>query len=432
MAPRQKVSFRATTHDDETRQWSSHAVFWSDSQGEIDLAAHEPICGSYRGVSPMGLFWSMRLANGSNAGPAATASFIKKHPLPHWVMLEAELENSAIVSGSIQRKFCLSGTTVRDVVINNSNALETWTETRAGNPTGNVARLFLPPVADGPSRSRLPAVIVVSGSGGGFDVDKAAVLSRHGFATMALAYFGVLPLPNWLHRVPLEYIESALAWLAAQPEVDPERIAILGVSRGAELALLAATRYSRIRAVVAYVPSSVAWDSGGRDKATRRAIPAWTWRGEPIASAPLPLRRFMWRSAFPVVAMKRPVMFRNLFRAGLRNARAVERAAIPVEQISGPILLVSGGDDHVWPAEEMAEAIMGRLGARGFAHRIEHLHYPAAGHLLRYPHLPTTARRSQHEHLRGANFSFGGTPQADAEAQADSWRRAIAFLRRHL
>lgn len=125
-------------------------------------------------------------------------------------------------------------------------------------------------------------------------------------------------------------------------------------------------------------------------------------------------------------------MFRKLFRAGLRNTKAVEQAAIPVERISGPMLMVSGGDDHVWPAEAMAEAIIGRLKARGFAHCVEHLHYPAAGHLLRYPHLPTTARSSGHEHLRGARYSFGGTPQADAEAQAESWRGAIAFLHKHL
>jgi len=125
-------------------------------------------------------------------------------------------------------------------------------------------------------------------------------------------------------------------------------------------------------------------------------------------------------------------MFRNLFVAGLRNSNALAQAAIPVEQIKGPMLLISGGDDHVWPAHEMAEAIAARLKKHSFAHAVERLHYPSAGHLLRYPHLPTTARSSGHEHLRGAKLSFGGGAQADAEAQADSWRRSIAFLKKHL
>jgi fermentation-respiration switch protein FrsA (DUF1100 family) len=140
----------------------------------------------------------------------------------------------------------------------------------------------------------------------------------------------------------------------------------------------------------------------------------------------------MWRSAFPVVAMKRPVLFRNLFRAGLRNRRAIDQAAIPVENMRGPLLLVYGGDDHLWPAAEMSEAILARLKRKNFAHLAEHLYYPDAGHMLRYPFLPTTPRSSSNKHLRGAKFSFGGTPEADAAAQEDAWRHAIAFLQKHL
>ena len=278
--------------------------------------------------------------------------------------------------------------------------------------------ISIPPARNGANPP--PVVIVLSGSGGGLDLDKAAVLSRHGFATLALAYFGVPPLPEWLHRIPLDYFEAALAWLAAQPGIDMQRIGILGVSRGAELALLLASRLPQIRAVVAYAPSSVAWSSGGRDNSTGEIIPCWTWRGEPITFAPLPLRNFMLRSAIPVVALRRPVMFRTLFRAGLRNKVAVASAAIPVEQIAGPILLVSSGDDHVWPAAEMSEQIVTRLKHHGFRHQVDHLHYPRAGHMLRYPFLPTTSRQSRNPHLHNARFSFGGTAEADAEAQQDA------------
>jgi dienelactone hydrolase len=364
-------------------------------------------------------------------GAGARATFAKKDSMPHAVTLEAEPGRLAVVSGRVERLFHAPGTMVRDAALSGEKQLETAPDAKRGPVGGRVGRLFLPPSAN-QSRCRLPAVIVLSGSGGGFDLDKAAVLSRHGFATLALAYFGIRPLPTWLHRVPLEYVESALGWLAEQPEIDPQRIAMLGVSRGSELALIAAARFAAIRAVVAYAPSSVAWDSGGREKSAGKSIPAWLWHGQPIASAPLPLRGFVWRSAFPVLAMRRPVMFRNLFLAGLRNSEAVAQGAIPVEQVKGPMLLISGGDDHVWPAEQMAEAIVARLKKHSFGHAVEHLHYPSAGHLLRYPHLPTTARGSGHEHLRGARLSFGGSAQADAEAQADSWQRSIAFLKEHL
>ncbi|MGH7838798.1 MAG: acyl-CoA thioester hydrolase/BAAT C-terminal domain-containing protein, partial [Candidatus Binataceae bacterium] len=277
--------------------------------------------------------------------------------------------------------------------------------------------------------SRPPVVIVLSGSGGGFDLDKAAVLSRHGFATLALAYFGIPPLPAWLHRIPFEYFEAAFAWLAAQPEIDCRRMGVLGVSRGAELALLLGATFPQIRSVAAFAPSHVAWAAGGREKESGEIIPVWTYRGKPVPFAPLPLRGFMLRSAFPVVALRRPVIFRNLFRAGMCNRKALERAAIPVERIRGPVLLVSGGDDRVWPAQQMSEAVVARLREKQFPCRVEHLHYPQAGHMLRYPFLPTTSRHSRNAHLRNARFSYGGTDAADAQAQAESWPRTIAFFR---
>lgn len=77
----------------------------------------------------------------------------------------------------------------------------------------------------------------------------------------------------------------------------------------------------------------------------------------------------------------------------------------------------------------MSEAIVERLRENRFPHSVEHLHYPQAGHMLRYPFLPTTARNSRNAHLRNARFSFGGTAATDARAQAESWPRTIAFFR---
>jgi dienelactone hydrolase len=411
------LAVHAATEDDQGRRWSSQARLRSDSSGVIDASVQESSSGSYRGVAPMGLFWSMESAAANADG---SSNFAKSTTSPDRVDFEALLDGRVLARASLVRNFLAPETVLRDLKIPNETEGASARETTVG-------RLFIPP-----GRGPHPVVIVLSGSGGGFDLDKAAVLSRHGLATLALAYFGIPPLPNWLHRIPLEYFEAALTWLHAQPEVDSQRIGILGVSRGAELALLLGSQFPQIRAIVAYAPSSVAWAASGRDKISGEIIPCWTWRGKPVPFVPLPLRGFMWRSAFPVVALKRPVMFRNLFRAGLRNREPVDRATIPVENIRGPILLISGGDDHLWPAAEMSEAIVARLERHRGAHTAEHLHFAHAGHMLRYPHLPVTARHSRNKHLRGARFSFGGTPTADAEAQSQAWRRAIAFLRANL
>jgi dipeptidyl aminopeptidase/acylaminoacyl peptidase len=49
-------------------------------------------------------------------------------------------------------------------------------------------------------------------------------------------------------------IAAALDWLAGQPGVDPERLAVLGFSQGAQVALLTGARSTRLRAIVAAYP----------------------------------------------------------------------------------------------------------------------------------------------------------------------------------
>jgi hypothetical protein len=50
------------------------------------------------------------------------------------------------------------------------------------------------------------------------------------------------------------------------------------------------------------------------------------------------------------------------------------------ERINGPVLLVSGDDDQLWPSSYMAAEIMQRLHSSSHAFADEWLHYPNAGH----------------------------------------------------
>ncbi len=76
-------------------------------------------------------------------------------------------------------------------------------------------------------------------------------------------------------NAPLEYLATALDYLATQPEVRGDRLGVVGHSRGAELALLTGATFPRVGAVVALAPSAFVW--GGLGDATGGPEPAaWT------------------------------------------------------------------------------------------------------------------------------------------------------------
>lgn len=54
---------------------------------------------------------------------------------------------------------------------------------------------------------------------------------------------------------------AGVAWLRRQPAVDPHRIAVVGHSFGAQLALLEAERDPSLQAVVAFGPAAASWKS---------------------------------------------------------------------------------------------------------------------------------------------------------------------------
>jgi hypothetical protein len=106
----------------------------------------------------------------------------------------------------------------------------------------------------------------------------------------------------------------------------------------------------------------------------------------------------------------------------------VRPAEIAVERIAGPILLVSDGHDHFWPATAMAELVRHRAADHGFAHPITHLRYPGAGdQSAGVPGIPIPP--SVQHPLNGRRYSFGGTFATNARARIDSWPHIIAFLR---
>ena len=85
---------------------------------------------------------------------------------------------------------------------------------------------------------------------------------------------------------------------------------------------------------------------------------------------------------------------------------------INVENINGPILLLTGKEDKMWPATQMCEMIVKRLKKNNFPHWYKHVAYENAGHAL---------------HEKGI---MGGTKEGNKKARIDSEQRRFAFLSR--
>ena len=181
-----------------------------------------------------------------------------------------------------------------------------------------------------------------------------------GYAMLALGYFGTPNSPEKLDRISLDGVHAAILKAAQDPRVDGRCIAIVGGSRGAELALLLASQYPDIKAVVAIVPGSAVFPS---------LTDAMTTPGFSLNDQSLPFVPMTW-GATPDLLVGN---LRGAFETIMQDEAAMQRAAIAVEKINGPVQFVSASRDEMWPSKEMADAMMLRLKANGFRHPAEHL-----------------------------------------------------------
>ena len=241
----------------------------------------------------------------------------------------------------------------------------------------HVVGSFILPEGSGP----FPGVVALSGSGGGVPRWWGDLLAPRGIAVLAAAFFGVEPLPSALCEIPVETVAAAGEWLRGRPEIRDGRVGLIGGSKGAELALLAASTYPEaFGPVAALAPQSVAWFgvdlTGGVADASARS--SWTLGGDPVPFVP------------PVPGVdfertERGLRSVGIYAAALEQADAVAAATIPVERATGPLLLLSGGDDGACPATLMARMIVERMAAHGRGADVRHLDSPRCGHLIVRP-----------------------------------------------
>ncbi len=269
-------------------------------------------------------------------------------------------------------------------------------------------------------------VVILHGADGGTEAGErfGPVLARLGYAAVGLPYYspdwGEFGPPKALPELPGSFLDIRVDQLAGlrealstMPGVDVERFGLFGASKGAEFALIAASRYPWIDSVVAYSPTDVVWEGWGLEVVEAEGTrSSFSFDGQPLAF--MPYRGFVeGLLAGPAADL------RAIHENGRSDHPEREAAArIPVEAYAGALIVIAGERDAQWNAAQASRTIVSARTAAGLP--TEALIYPDAGHDLVGDGGPRDAARS------------GGTPETNAAARQDAWPKVVAFLARTL
>ena len=386
LEPYQKITVVAQIEEGSVR-YISHAHFVADKEGVVSLTNHPSLGGTYTGINSMGMLWSMRPSSEQRVG-----SFLLKRMAntPYVIKL-------GFVNGFKDVKNWLD---IKDEV-HCEKCIERWylaTDTRQIKVhAGRVRGTLFTPKGEG----KHPGIIDLFGSAGGNIEFKAALLASYGYSTLALPYFGYEDLPDSL-SFDYEYFDEAVQFMLSHQCVDSDQdLAVIGVSKGAEIALHIASYNLRIKVCVS-INGYHFYYSGH-----------CFYKGAIIKAPFLDKKKIIYTAEGAMCGEA----FQDLGDADL----------IPLQNSQAHFLLLQGKDDMVVPYDHVLE-LADRIWKSGNKNCVVKI-YPGAGHMLDPPFTPLC--RSVYHKWRGEPILCGGDVRLHATAQQSSWTEILKFLYQH-
>lgn len=387
--PFQVVCLQASLKDKKGTIFGSQAYYKANEVGEIDLERDSAIGGSYVGVHPMGLFWSLT----------------PEKPLAR--LMKDDVMDSPF---QIELKLCDPHFPVKYITVSPPRAsltLERWYVapgvTRIQVKEGRLrGALFLPP-----GEGRFPAVIDLFGSTGGLLEFRASLLASHGFAALALAYWGYDDLPTQLEQVDIAYFEEAANFLLRHPKVLGPGVGIVSVCKGAEIGLSVAINLKQITATVLI--------NGPNFVISNPHV----YHGQ--VNQPMPCSIELMSSDVSGLA--------EFYKVYEHTADENSQYFLPIEKAQGHFLFIVGEDDKNINSKAHAQRATAQLTRNGKKNWTL-LSYPGAGHLIEPPYSPLCSA-SRIPFVCPA-IHWGGEAIPHAAAQEHSWKEIQKFLRKHL
>ncbi|XP_045907404.1 acyl-coenzyme A thioesterase 1-like isoform X1 [Micropterus dolomieu] len=374
---RQVVSMKARSTDEKGVVFSSSATYRADGSGEIDLKRDPSLSGSYVGVQPMGLLWSLR-------ADTLHKYFFKNNSLnPHVVKFSVhEGEERMLAEANNERLLIGDGVS------------------RLPVKEGNMRGVLFTPPGEGP----FPAVLDLST----FPSEKrASLLANKGFVVLAVAV--MTDKPDNVKEMHLDHFKEAVDFLQQHPKVGSKGVGIISRSKGADIAL----------SLAAYVPG----------------VEAAVWINGSNANIAVPLYYRKRQILTPLLYDSSKVITTNsgaiVIKYSVKNPLAEENkgSLVPIEQAKGRFLFVASEDDLNWDSKGYMDEMVERLKRHG-KDNFETVYYPRAGHLLEPPYGPFCP--SALHGLLSSSVLWGGEPVAHAAAEVHMWKKIQEFLRSQL
>ncbi|XP_070686723.1 peroxisomal succinyl-coenzyme A thioesterase-like [Pempheris klunzingeri] len=386
-----QLTLHALHQCEDGHSWEAFAHYVTDVAGTVNVSEDPSLGGTYSGVEPMGLLWSLRPLPGSKPGLRLRKVNVQT---PMEVMIsvyqghqtEGFADQAPLAGVVVERWYMAPG--VRRIPVTEG---------------GLIATLFLP---SGPGP--FPGLLDLWGGGEHLVEYRAALLASHGFVTLTLDYLTQLANKEMLDD---NYFEVAYRVLEQHPQVLDSRIAMLGLSLGTSVTLKVAA-YSqaiKLRAAVCVSGSHVQPAHGSLTEI---------------------LAYYSKNAGKTCYNEENQAIWRNL----LLPIPTDPAFKVDVGQMQCPLLLVVGEDDQNWPAYESAMDIKEMMERAGNSHLLTVLSYPNAGHLIEPPYTPHFHASTFEAPVSKGMFIalWGGETVPHARAQEDAWRKMLAFLRKSL
>ncbi|XP_053398261.1 bile acid-CoA:amino acid N-acyltransferase-like [Mercenaria mercenaria] len=372
-------------------KFESRCVYQADTNGNVDNFTDESIGGSFVGIEPMGLFWSLKCIS----GPQRSARLVKKDvctPMIFDIRVFAGTQTGSNIS-------------VPPLVLTRLQRLYKHPGVRRIPLTGRFKGTIFLPEGDGP----FPGLIDMFGGIVSLIETRAALLASHGYATMALSYLYGEGLPQMLMSTDFSYIKEACEWFMEQDFIDKSRLGAVGLCFGGFLSLALASVLPQIRGVVNV--------NGVTVTAEENCI---------VCESPA------WLKKEKVYNTDEGIVIADVYDCD--NPRTAW-------QHGAKILVIVGEDDkqvhpkwHTFFYEQCPSQFKQNI----------HIHrYPGAGHMIEPPYSPhsrvvTPGRKRMKsinfisEKFYDADMVVGGWPDKHAFAQEDSWNKILTFLEQNV